>query len=81
MCDLGAVPPANQALGSNKADARDYREYLILNGGVLNKTLRIYPDCIRVGCTYVSEDALEFIIKKWNGRRKEEDGDERGENS
>ena len=43
-------------------------ETIELRNGSLSRSLRVRDDGIQVGCTFVSKDALEFIIQKWHDR-------------
>ena len=53
---------------SSGARSRGATDVIHTHNGVLNKTLRIYPDGLRVGCTFVTKEAFELIMGKWNDR-------------
>lgn len=62
-----------EVMAGGNSSRRDASETVELRSGQLTKALRVRKDGIRLGCTFVSKEAVEFIIQAWKNRELYED--------
>ena len=64
MCNTGGAEAYSPELKPQRSV-----EVVDLRMGELTKSLRIRESGIRVGCTFITKEAVEYIIQEWNDRK------------
>lgn len=66
---VGALEQERRAASTAVNKPIIQRETIDLVGGSLTKSLRVYDDGIRIGCTFVTKAALEYIVQRWEDEK------------